>query len=66
MRVTGKNVFNELDISSIKRIYLSKNFNDKNILNIIHKNNLKYIITEQKILDKMISHNQGIVVDIEV
>ncbi len=65
MRVTGKNVFNELDISSIKRIYLSKNFNDKNILNIIHKNNLKYIITEQKILDKMISHNQGIVVDID-
>lgn len=65
MRVTGKNVFNELDINSIKRIYLSKNFKDKNILDIIHRNNLKYVVSDQKILDKMISHNQGIVVDID-
>ena len=65
MRVTGKNVFNELDVNSIKRIYLSKNFKDKNILDIIHRNNLKYVVSDQKILDKMISHNQGIVVDID-
>ena len=65
MRVTGKIVFNELDVNSIKRIYLSKNFKDKNILDIIHRNNLKYVVSDQKILDKMISHNQGIVVDID-
>lgn len=64
MRVTGKNVFNELDVKNIKKIYLSKNFKDKNILNYIHKNNLKYVLTEQKILDNMIGHNQGIIVDI--
>lgn len=64
MRVTGKNVFNELDVKNIRKIYLSKNFKDKNILNYIHKNNLKYVLTEQKILDNMIGHNQGIIVDI--
>lgn len=64
MRVTGKNVFNELDVKNIRKIYLSKNFKDKNILNFIHKNNLKYVLTEQKILDNMIGHNQGIIVDI--
>ena len=64
MRVTGKNVFNELNVKDIRKIYLSKNFKDKNILDIIHKNNLKYVLTEQKILDGMIKNNQGIVVDI--
>lgn len=64
MRVTGKNVFNELDVKNIRKIYLSKNFKEKNILNYIHKNNLKYVLTEQKILDNMIGHNQGIIVDI--
>lgn len=64
MRVTGKNVFNELDVKNIRKIYLSKNFKDKNILNFIHKNNLKYVLTDQKILDNMIGHNQGIIVDI--
>lgn len=64
MRVTGKNVFNELNVKDIRKIYLSKHFKDKNILDIIHKNNLKYVLTEQKILDGMIKNNQGIVVDI--
>ena len=64
MRVTGKNVFNELNLKDIRKIYLSKHFKDKNILDIIHKNNLKYVLTEQKILDGMIKNNQGIVVDI--
>ncbi len=64
MRVTGKNVFNELNVKDIRKIYLSKHFKDKNILDIIHKNNLKYVLIEQKILDGMIKNNQGIVVDI--
>lgn len=64
MRVTGKNVFNELNIRDIRKIYLSKTFKDKSILDIIHKNNLKYVLTEQKVLDKMIKNNQGIIVDI--
>lgn len=64
MKVTGKNVFNELNIRDIRKIYLSKTFKDKSILDIIHKNNLKYVLTEQKVLDKMIKNNQGIIVDI--
>ena len=64
MRVVGKNVFNELDIKNIRRVYISNNFKDKNIINYIKENNIKYIITEQKILDNMIKNNQGIVVDI--
>ena len=31
MRVSGKNVFNELDLKKIRKVYLSKSFNDKNI-----------------------------------
>ena len=54
MRVVGKNVFNELDIKNIRRVYISNNFKDKNIINYIKENNIKYIITEQKILDNML------------
>ena len=64
MKVSGKNVFNELNVKSIKKIYLSKNFNDKNIINTIHNNNLKYVLTEQKTLDKMLKNNQGIIAEI--
>lgn len=64
MRVAGKNVFNEIDIKNIRKIYLSKNFKDKNIIDFIHNNKLKYIVSDQNILDNMIKHNQGIIVDI--
>ena len=64
MKVYGKNVFNELDLKKVRKVYLSKNFNDKNIINIIKKNNLKYVNVEQKILDGMFKHNQGIVIEI--
>ena len=44
MRVTGKNVFNELDVINIRKIYLSKNFKEKNILNYItnYYNRIKF------------------------
>lgn len=61
MKVAGKNVFNEIDIKNIRKIYLSKNFKDKEIINFIQNNKLKYVITDQNILDNMIKHNQGIV-----
>jgi len=64
MRVYGKNVFNELDLKKVRKVYLSKNFNDKNIINLIKKNGLKYVNVDQKVLDVMFSHNQGIVVEI--
>lgn len=64
MRVCGKNVFNELDLKSVRKVYLSKNFNDKDIIRIIKQKGLKYVNVDQKILDGMFSHNQGIVVEI--
>ena len=64
MKVCGKNVFNELDLSKVRKIYLSKNFNDKNILKIIRDKKIKYVLTEQRILDGMFSHNQGIVIEV--
>lgn len=64
MKVCGKNVFNELDLKRVRKVYLSKNFNDKDIIRIIKQNGLKYVSVDQKILDGMLSHNQGIVVEI--
>ena len=64
MRVTGKNVFNELDVKNIIKVYLSSSFSDKNIINHIQNNHIKYVVTDQRILDNMVKHNQGIVVEI--
>ena len=64
MRVAGKNVFNEIEYKNIRKVYLSKNFKDKNIISIIQNNNIKYVLSEQNVLDNMIKNNQGIVVDI--
>ena len=64
MRVTGKNVFNELDVKNIRKVYLSSSFSDKNIINHIQNNHIKYVVTDQRILDNMVKHNQGIVVEI--
>ena len=64
MKVYGKNVFNELDLNKIKKVYISQNFVDKSILNIIKKNNIKYITMDSKKMDSMFKHNQGIIVEI--
>ena len=65
MRVTGKNVFNELDKSVIRKVYLSKSFNDNKIMEFIKNNKIKYVICDNKVLDNMIRNNQGIVIDID-
>ena len=64
MKVTGKNVFNELDIKNIRKVYLSKNFKDKDIIEFIQKNKFKYVSSDPKVMDGMIRNNQGIIVDI--
>ena len=64
MRVCGKNVFNELDLSRVRKVLVSPNFKDKDILDKIKANRLKYVITDSKIMDKMIPHNQGIIIEI--
>lgn len=64
MRVCGKNVFNELNLKDVRKVLLSDNFKDKDIINKIKENKIKYVITDQKIMDKMMIHNQGIIVEI--
>jgi len=65
VRVHGKNVFNELDIKSIRKVYLSKSFNDKKIIDIIKDNKIKYVLCDNKVMDNMIKNNQGIIVEID-
>ena len=63
MRVCGKNVFNELDKTKIKKVYLSKNFHDEKIIESLKEHHLKYVLTEPNIMDKMMKNNQGIIFD---
>ena len=64
MRVCGKNVFNETDPKKIRRVRLSSNFRDQDIMNKIKSNKIKYIVSDQRELDKLMQHNQGIVIEI--
>lgn len=68
MKVFGRNVFNEYknNYKDIRKIYLSKGFSDKEIINFIKENHLKYDVVDNKVLDGMVSGNhQGIVMQID-
>ncbi len=69
MLVHGKNVAKEILKNNIKinKVFLSNNFNDKDILFNIDKRNLKINYIDKNKLDKMCNHSnsQGIVLDIE-
>ena len=65
MKVYGKNVFNELknNPTSIKKVYLSKSFNDKEIIEYIKNNKISYTTTDNKSMDKMVEgKHQGIII----
>ena len=64
MRVCGKNVFNELNFKDIRKVFISENFKDKDIMNKIKENKIKYVISDPRVMDKMMPHNQGIIVEI--
>lgn len=68
MKVFGKNVFNELreNVSSIKKVYLAKNFTDKDIINFIKDNGISYSVMDQHKMDGMVEgRHQGIIVVID-
>lgn len=68
MKVFGKNVFNELreNVSSIKKVYLAKNFNDKDIINFIKENNISYSVMDQRKMDGMVlGRHQGIIIVVD-
>ena len=64
MRVCGKNVFNELNYKDVRKVLISDNFKDQAIMDKIKTNKLKYVVTDQRVMDKMMPHNQGIIVEI--
>ena len=64
MLVWGKNVFNEIDLKKIRKVYLDKN-NAKDYLPLLQTNKIRYDLVEKKALDEMGGRNhQGIVVDV--
>ena len=68
MKVLGKNVFNELkdNVKSIKKVYIAKNFNDKEIIKFIQDNKISYSVTDPKNMDGMVEgRHQGIIAVID-
>lgn len=65
MLVCGKNVLKETPLNKIHKVYLKENFKDKDILNYLKENKIKYEFTPEIRLNKMVSeHHQGVVLDI--
>ncbi|MEG0139134.1 MAG: 23S rRNA (guanosine(2251)-2'-O)-methyltransferase RlmB [Bacilli bacterium] len=63
MLVYGKNVFKEIPVNQMNKIYLVDNFNDRDILSKIKKSNITYVTKNE--LDKMVDGNhQGIACEI--
>ena len=68
MYIYGKNVFKEKVSSGekINKIYLSDRFNDRDVFDLIKKNNLKYTVVPSKVLDsKVDGMHQGIVIEVD-
>ncbi len=66
MLVYGKNVLKDVEAKKIRRVYLTENFRDKEIIDYLEKNNIHYFYRPKYQLDKMVDRNhQGIVIDMD-
>ena len=68
MYVYGKNVLKEYlgNNQKINNVYLAEGFKDKDILNLIEKNNLNYSYLPKNKIDRLVNGNhQGIILDID-
>lgn len=68
MYVYGKNVAHEVikNIEKIKKAYLSKNFDERDIITVLNRNNINIKYMEKREMDKYVDGNhQGIILDIE-
>lgn len=68
MYVYGKNVLKEYlgNNQKINNVYLTEGFKDKDILNLIEKNNLNYSYLPKNKIDRLVNGNhQGIILDID-
>lgn len=66
--VYGKNVLKEYlgNNQKINNVYLTEGFKDKDILNLIEKNNLNYSYLPKNKIDRLVNGNhQGIILDID-
>ena len=68
MYVFGKNVAQEVikDVKKIKKAYLSKNFDERDIITVLNRNNINIKYMEKRELDRFVDGNhQGIILEIE-
>ena len=66
MLAYGKNVLYMTNPSSIKKVYISKTKQDKELFTYLIQNKIHYIVVEKELLNKMTKENhQGIVLEIE-
>lgn len=68
MYVYGKNVANEVikNIEKIKKAYISKNFDERNITTTLNRYNINIKYMEKRDMDKLVDGNhQGIILEIE-
>lgn len=66
MLAYGKNVLYMTNPTSIKKVYISKSKQDKELFDYLKKNKIRYIVVDKELLNKMTKeHHQGIVLEIE-
>lgn len=66
MLAYGKNVLYMTNPTSIKKVYISKSKQYKELFDYLKKNKIHYIVVDKELLNKMTKeHHQGIVLEIE-
>lgn len=66
MLAYGKNVLYMTKPSSIKKVYISKTKQDKELFEYLKQNKIHYLVVEKELLNRMTKENhQGIVLEIE-
>ena len=64
MLAYGKNVLLMTKPNEIKKVYLSKTRNDKEVIEYLKQNKIRYVLTDNFTLDKMTKENhQGIILE---
>jgi len=64
MLVSGKNVLKEMPSSRIHKVYLKENFKDYEVLDYLKNNKIRFEFVPINRLNKMLVHNQGLIIDI--
>ncbi len=65
MRVCGKNILREVNPKKVRKVLLSSHFSDQELMNKIKNEKLKYMIMDQKTMDAMMPHNQGVIIEMD-